>query len=66
MHFKRNLWLSFTGASIIVAAVLFSSPPSEAKPGMQHTLPQIKKIKSLKEAKSDKESHAQSRHTEYR
>jgi len=60
MHFKRNIWLSITGASIIIIAVLFGSHQSEAKSGIQYNLPQINKLKTPPEPRKSKESNAQS------
>lgn len=55
MHFKRNLWLSFTGATIIIVAVLFGSHSSEASSdahnsgsqehASQKSLPQMNQLK---------------------
>ena len=44
MHFKRDLYLIITGATIIIIAVLFGSKYSEANPGSEHNLPQIRKF----------------------
>jgi hypothetical protein len=60
MHFKRNLWLSITGATIIIIAVLFGSKQSEAQSGIQHNSPQINKFKTQREFNQHKELNAQS------
>jgi hypothetical protein len=54
MHFKRNLWLSIAGASIMVVAVLFGSKNSEANSTVQHNLPQIKQLKLQNESERTK------------
>lgn len=58
MHFKRNLWLSFTGASIIVIAVLFGTKHSEANSDEQHSLPQMNQSQSQAQAKPESEQHS--------
>jgi hypothetical protein len=55
MHFKRNLWLSIAGASIMMAAVLFGSKHSEANSTIQHNLPQIKQVNLPNESEQTKE-----------
>jgi hypothetical protein len=60
MHFKRNLWLSITGATIIITAVLFGSKQSEANSDIQHNLPQINTFKTQHESSQNKELNAQS------
>jgi hypothetical protein len=60
MHFKRNLWLSMMGASIIIIAVLFGSQQSEANSGPQHNLPQINKVKIPQEPMQSEEVSTQS------
>jgi hypothetical protein len=60
MHFKRDLWLSMMGATIIITAVLFGSPQSEANSGTQHNLPQINKVETPQESMQSKELNAQS------
>ncbi len=54
MHFKRNLWLSIAGASIMMVAVLFGSKNSEANSNTQHNLPQIKKLNPQNEPEQTK------------
>lgn len=54
MHFKRNLWLSIAGASIMIAAVLFGSKHSEANSTIQHNLPQIKQLNLQNESEQTK------------
>ncbi|MFQ3248372.1 hypothetical protein [Glaciecola sp.] len=65
MHFKRNMWLSFAGATIIIVAVLFGSQQSDANLGMQRSLPQINQYKSQHESNVNKESNAQSSYLNY-
>ena len=65
MHFKRNLWLSFTGATIIIFAVLFGSQQTDADLGMQRSLPQISQYKSQQESNINEESNAQSSYFNY-
>jgi hypothetical protein len=60
LHFKRNLWLSITGATTIIIAILFGSKQSEAQSGIQHHLPQINKFKTQREFSQHKELNAQS------
>ncbi|MFT6087972.1 MAG: hypothetical protein ACI9UD_001381 [Glaciecola sp.] len=60
MHFKRNLWLSITGATIVIIAVLFGSKQSEANSGIKHNLPQINIFKTQREFSQHKELNAQS------
>jgi hypothetical protein len=54
MHFKRNLWLSIAGASIMMVAVLFGSKNSEANATIQHNLPQMKQLKLQNESEQTK------------
>lgn len=60
MHFKRNLWLSITGATIIITAVLLGSKQTEANSEIQYNLPQIDTFKTPNEFSQNKELNAQS------
>nr|WP_297349875.1 hypothetical protein [uncultured Glaciecola sp.] len=60
MYFKRTLWLSITGATIVIIAVLFGSKQSKANSGIEHNLPQINKFITQPEISQHKELNAQS------
>ena len=76
MHFKRNLWLSFTGAIITIIAVLFGSKNSEATTdtqvepvdtrSSQNSLPQIKQLKTMYySSKTSRDINAQSSYSNH-